>query len=117
VAYVTDNELGSGGEYDVGPSWRREFLEFLDGVTILIHDAMFTPAELVRHRGWGHSSCSEAVKLAAEAGVRRLVLFHHLPEHDDAAMDLLVGEAQEAAEGTDLAGDVLAATEGMELWL
>lgn len=117
VAYVTDNELGSGGAYAVGPSWRREFLEFLDGVTVLIHDAMFTPAELEHHRGWGHSSYLEAVKLAADGGVRRLVLFHHLPEHDDAAMDMLVDEAQEAAAGTDFAGDVLAATEGMELWL
>lgn len=117
VAYVTDNELGPGGTYDVGPSWRREMVEFLDGVAVLIHDAMFTPAEVELHRGWGHSSYSEAVKLAAEAGVQRLVMFHHLPEHDDAAMDLLVGGAQEAAAGTDFAGDVLAATEGMELWL
>jgi phosphoribosyl 1,2-cyclic phosphodiesterase len=117
VAYVTDNELGSGGAYDVGPSWRRDFLDFLDGATVLIHDAMFTPAELAHHRGWGHSSYREALKLAAEAGVRRLVLFHHLPEHDDAAMDQLVREAQETAAGTKFAGEVLAATEGMELWL
>lgn len=117
IAYVTDNELGSGGAYAVGPSWRRQFLAFLDGVTVLIHDAMFTPAELEHHRGWGHSSYSEAVKLAADGGVRRLVLFHHLPEHDDAAMDMLVEEAQKAAVGTDFAGEVLAATEGMELWL
>jgi phosphoribosyl 1,2-cyclic phosphodiesterase len=117
VAYVTDNELGSGGRYDVGPGWRREFVAFLEGVSILIHDAMFTPAELEQHRGWGHSSYSEAVRLASEAGVRRLVLFHHLPEHDDAAMDLLVDEAQAAAAGTEFAGEVLAATEGMELWL
>ncbi len=117
VAYVTDNELGSGGSYDVGPSWRKQFLGFLDGVSVLIHDAMFTPAELEHHQGWGHSSYSEAVKLAAEVGVSRLVLFHHLPEHDDAAMDLLVNEAQETATGTKFAGEVLAATEGMELWL
>ncbi len=68
MAYVTDNELGSGGDYDVGPKWRRELVRFLKGVDVLIHDAMYTPDDLDQHRGWGHSSYAEAVALAAEAG-------------------------------------------------
>src|SRR5207302_8471460 len=87
MAYVTDNELGSGGSYDTPASWRKNFVEFLRGVELLIHDAMYTPEELDSHRGWGHSTFEEAVAIAAEAGVRRLVLFHHEPEHDDAATD------------------------------
>jgi ribonuclease BN (tRNA processing enzyme) len=91
-------------------------VEFLTGVDLLIHDAMFTPDELDRHRGWGHSSNLEAVALAAEAGAKRLVLFHHRPEHDDAAVDRLLEQAREAAAKTGRL-EVTAATEGMQLTL
>jgi phosphoribosyl 1,2-cyclic phosphodiesterase len=116
MAYVTDNELGSGGDYGVGPKWRSDFVRFLTGVDLLVHDAMFTPDELERHRGWGHSSNLEAVALAGEAGAKRLVLFHHRPEHDDAAVDRLLEQAREAASRTGRL-EVTAATEGMQLTL
>lgn len=117
VAYVTDNELGPGGDYDVGSSWRDEFVKFLRGVDVLIHDAMYTPGELEEHRGWGHSSYEEAVTLGAEAGVKRLVLFHHRPEHDDTAMAALAKDAQGVAHGTRQELEVIAATEALQLTL
>ncbi len=115
LAYVTDNELGQGGDYDVGPNWRGEFVRFLQGVEVLIHDAMFTPDELELYRGWGHSSFAEAVDLALEAGVQQLVLFHHRPERDDGAMDELVRVARERGTAGGHALEVVAAQEGMEL--
>jgi len=83
-------------------------------VDLLIHDAMFTPDELNRHRGWGHSSNIEAVTLARETGVKRLVLFHHRPEHDDDAVDRLLEQACEAARRSGRL-EVTAASEGMQL--
>lgn len=117
MAYVTDNELGSGGDYGEPRSWRKDFVEFLRGVDVLIHDAMFTPDELEHHRGWGHSSYLEAVTLGAEARVKRLVLFHHRPERDDAGMDALMHEARTAARKMKAPLDVMAATEGLQLTL
>jgi phosphoribosyl 1,2-cyclic phosphodiesterase len=117
MAYVTDNELGSGGNYEVGPSWRGEFVRFLQGVEVLVHDAMYTPEEIGQFRGWGHSSYGETVELAVEAGVDSLVLFHHRPEHDDATMDTLVYAAREMADTMGHSLEVVAATEGMELTL
>ena len=117
VAYVTDNELGPGGDYEVGPEWRRDLVAFLEGVDLVIHDAMYASEEIEGHRGWGHSSHTEAVALAAEAGVRRLLLFHHRPEHDDAAMDDLVAAAQAEAEATGCPLEVVAAADGMQLTL
>jgi phosphoribosyl 1,2-cyclic phosphodiesterase len=117
MAYVTDNELGPGGDYGEPRTWRADFVRFLDGVDVLIHDAMFTPEELSRHRGWGHSSNHEAVALAAEAGVRRLVLFHHRPERDDAGMDDLLRDARTAARATKRSPEVTAAAEGTQLTL
>src|SRR2546430_480421 len=69
MAYVTDNELGPGGHYETPGSWRKDFVAFLEGVELLIHDAMYTPEELEEHRGWGHSTFEEAVALAGIAGM------------------------------------------------
>ncbi|MBI2615517.1 MAG: MBL fold metallo-hydrolase [Gemmatimonadetes bacterium] len=117
MAYVTDNELGPGGDYGEPRSWRADFVEFLRGVDVLIHDAMFTTDELEHHRGWGHSSYLEAVTLARDARVKRLVLFHHRPERDDAGMDGLVKQARAAANKMNASLKVMAATEGLQLTL
>jgi phosphoribosyl 1,2-cyclic phosphodiesterase len=117
MAYVTDNELGSGGTYTTSANWRREFLGFLEGVELLIHDAMYTPGELEVHRGWGHSTYEEAVAIAADAGVDRLVLFHHEPEHADSTLDELLAVARQQARGCGRPNEVLAAQEGMKLTL
>jgi ribonuclease BN (tRNA processing enzyme) len=117
MAYLTDNELGPGGHYHTTPSWRKELIAFLQGVELLIHDAMYTPEELEEHRGWGHSTFEEAVALAGEAGVKRLVLFHHEPEHGDEAIDALVAAARRQARAKGMPAEVVAAQEGMTLTL
>lgn len=117
MAYVTDNELGPGGRYGTPASWRKDFVAFLTGAELLIHDAMYTPEELEEHRGWGHSTFEEAVALAGEAGVKRLVLFHHEPEHGDEAIDALLAAARRQARATGRPAEVVAAQEGMTLTL
>ena len=117
LAYVTDNELGPGGEYEVGPGWRGDFVRFLQGVDVLVHDSMFTGKELDQHRGWGHSSYEEAVALAVEVKAKHLVLFHHRPERDDAAMDELVDAARSLGAAAEHPLEVSAAIEGTELTL
>ena len=117
LAYLSDNELGTGGEYDVKPSWREDIVRFLNGTDILVHDAMYAPEQLERFRGWGHSSYDEAVALAAKDGVKQLVLFHHRPEHDDGTIDAVVEKAQAAAAKLDDRLEVSAAAEGQQLKL
>jgi len=117
MAYVTDNELGTGGQYDVSKNWRRDFVVFLSGVDLLIHDAMYTPKELEQHRGWGHSTYEEAVSLAHEAGAKKLVLFQHGPEHGDKEMDGLLAAARKFAKMRGGSLEVDAAQEGMQVTL
>jgi len=115
LAYVTDNELGPGGDYDLPSTWRRDLVAFLGGVDVLIHDAMYTPAQLELHRGWGHSTYEEALALAADAGAKKLVLFHHEPEHGDEAMDRVMAAAHRFADRLGTATEVAAAQEGLHL--
>jgi phosphoribosyl 1,2-cyclic phosphodiesterase len=117
VAYLTDNELGEGGDYPVTASWRAELVRFLKGTETLIHDAMYSDQIIQARRGWGHSTPGQAVELAAEAGCRRLVLFHHEPEHDDTAVDRLLDQTREFAARMAAGLQVDAAAEGMELAL
>lgn len=117
MAYITDNELGPGGEYAVANDWRRELVEFVAGVDLLVHDAMYTEHDIGRHLGWGHSSWEEAVDLAVEARVTRLMLFHHRPERTDDEMDAVVREAQARANRAGHAVEILAASEGLQVSL
>ena len=113
--HVTDNELGASGP---GSRARREALASLcQGVDVLIHDAQFLPQELPHHAGWGHSAYDEAIELAAEAGVKRLLLFHHDPDRTDEQVDDIEQEAGEyiAQRGYSLVCE--AAAEGMQIYL
>ena len=117
LAYVTDNELGPGGTYPLGDDWRSRFVAWLAGVDTLVHDAMYTAEMIEARAGWGHSTPAQAIDLAAEAGVRHLVLFHHEPEHDDDAITAHLAAAREYARERAPGLEVSAAYEGMEVEL
>ena len=117
VAYVTDNELGSGGSYEVPSDWRERMVEFVEGVDTLIHDAMY-PDQIIQARaGWGHSTPRQAVDLAQEAHCRRLILFHHEPEHSDEALDRLLADTRQYAQRVAPKLEIQAAAEGMKFSL
>jgi ribonuclease BN (tRNA processing enzyme) len=113
IAYVTDNELGLGGAYEVPPDWREQMVEFVARADTLIHDAMYLDQIIQARAGWGHSTPRQAVDLAHQAQCRRLILFHHEPEHDDDAMDRLVSDTREYAAQIAPGVEVLGAAEGM----
>ena len=110
VAYVPDNELAA-----MPPELYRRTVDFVSGVDLLFHDAMCRDDEYDRYRGWGHSSIGQAIRLAEDAGARRLLLFHHSPERADDELDALLARLREelAARGSALRLD--AAAEGESL--
>jgi phosphoribosyl 1,2-cyclic phosphodiesterase len=112
LAYITDNELGPGGTYPVPSNWRAMLVKFLNGVHTLVHDAMYSDQIIEARRGWGHSTPRQAVDLAAEAGARNLMLFHHEPEHGDDALDAMLRDTREYARTVAPGLNVEAAVEG-----
>jgi phosphoribosyl 1,2-cyclic phosphodiesterase len=85
LVYLTDHEP-YGGAQDQGV---REFTREAD---LLIREAQYTAAEYEQKRGWGHSSFDAAVSDAIEAGVRKLALFHHEPQHSDRFLEQELAE-------------------------
>ncbi|MEM6263334.1 MAG: MBL fold metallo-hydrolase [Bacteroidota bacterium] len=58
-------------------------VEFCRDADLLIHEAQYTDEELLSHKGWGHSSFSQALEVAEQANVKKLYITHHDPDHDD----------------------------------
>jgi phosphoribosyl 1,2-cyclic phosphodiesterase len=100
VAYVTDTEHEPGRLDD-------NVLALVARADVMIYDSTYTDEEFPSRTGWGHSTWQEGVRLAAAAGVRRLVVFHHDPGRDDAALDRIAAAAAARRPGT------LVAREGM----
>ena len=102
ICYVSDTEHFEGrvDENIVG---------LVQDADIVIYDATYTDEEYPKYVGWGHSTWQEGVKLCDAANVKQLVLFHHDPGHDDAAMDVIARNATAERPGT------LVASEGMTL--
>ena len=115
LVYISDNELGDGRGYDVPRDWRDTLVAFTKGAAVLVHDAMYTTEEYQQHRGWGHSDDLDALELAIDAEVGRLVLFHHNPERSDAELDARVAALRSEVAQRGAAVDVLGAAEGLTL--
>ncbi len=87
VVYATDME------YTL-ESLDPRLVEFAKGCDIFIYDSQYTPDELQSKTGWGHSTHTAAAEIAAMAGVKRLMLYHHDPLHSDQMLVQMESEAQ-----------------------
>lgn len=112
LAYLPDHEPALGApSFPLSPEWTSGH-RLAEGSDLLIHDAQYTELEYASRNGWGHSSVEQTMAFASQAGVRRLVTFHHDPSHGDDQLDELVADLQ--AWGRP---EVVGGREGMEFTL
>ena len=120
VAYCCDHEPHSAafasGELLITGVDRR-YAEFVEGADLVIHDAQYTALEYAAKVGWGHSTAEYAVRVCRDAGVKRLLLTHHDPLRDDAAIDRIVSGIRERLRDDKVNLKVDAAAEGMAVEL
>ena len=93
----------------------QRIFDFVRNADVLIHDTTYTPEEYVDRVGWGHSHYLFTLKVAAEGNVKRLVLFHHDPAHDDDKVDDILKKCKKEIQSRKYKFDCLAAAEGMEI--
>jgi phosphoribosyl 1,2-cyclic phosphodiesterase len=104
VTHASDLEHGN-------PKLDKVLREYAQDADVLIYDAQYTPEEYERREGWGHSTWLEATRIARQCNVKRLILFHHDPSHNDEQIMRIESEARLQFEKTD------AAKEGWEVYL
>jgi phosphoribosyl 1,2-cyclic phosphodiesterase len=110
VCFFPDAEPRAGGD-------DREMIDFIHEADVLILDSQFSRDEYGRHEGWGHGCVEESVDLALRAGVKKLVLFHHDPDHDDRTIDGFVRHARALVKQAHGKLKVEAAREGLTIRL
>jgi len=103
IVFATDTENPLGGIDE-------RLVSFVQGASIFIYDATFTPEEYETGRkGWGHSTWLEGTKIAKEAKVSDLCLSHFNPDHSDRKIDRMVSLAKKEFPQT------FAAREGLKI--
>ncbi|OGL52407.1 MAG: hypothetical protein A3C43_11465 [Candidatus Schekmanbacteria bacterium RIFCSPHIGHO2_02_FULL_38_11] len=91
-------------------------LKIAKNADVMVYDCNYTDEEYSGAKGfprtgWGHSTWTQGLKLAKEAGVKKFILFHHDPDHDDDFINMLEKKAQAEFK------ESYAAYEGMEIEL
>ena len=92
-AYIPDHEPALTGDF---ASRSRDWISgaaISEDADVLLHDAQYTGDEYAARIGWGHSSVESAVAYRRAVGARRLVLFHHDPQHADRLLEELESRA------------------------
>jgi ribonuclease BN (tRNA processing enzyme) len=109
LAYMSDHQA---------PLDRRTIpdavLELCQGADLLVHDGQYTDDEFAAKADWGHSTAAYAVHVAAETGVKRLLLSHHDPSHTDRELDRILNQARRLPEAK-LVEDVSSAHESQTI--
>jgi phosphoribosyl 1,2-cyclic phosphodiesterase len=98
LVYATDHELGR-------PEIDEPLGDFVRGAAALVMDAHFTPDELPRYRGWGHSDWRTCAEFAAANDVGGLWLFHHKPGRSDQELVRIRTDAQRVFRPADTASE------------
>jgi phosphoribosyl 1,2-cyclic phosphodiesterase len=103
LCYITDTapfarpgEGVSAGEEPTAAEQR--VTDFLRGANAVIYDTMYDLEEYLEKMTWGHSYPEYAQAICKAAEVEHLILFHHLPDASDDALDALA-EKWSAATG------------------
>lgn len=113
--FQSGNYLGDGmkekvnlvGKETFEKQYHDELLQFLKGVTTLVYDSHFNDENL--KPDWGHSTPRHGLDLCIEAQIKKLILFHHAPEDDEAALAAKLKEIK--AEASKASVDVANARE------
>jgi len=74
----------------------ESIVELAKDADLLIHDGQYTADEYKMYKGWGHSTWQQAVEVAKRAKVKKLIITHHDPDHDDDFLDAMEKECKEA---------------------
>jgi phosphoribosyl 1,2-cyclic phosphodiesterase len=100
VAYLPDHEPALAGIEGRSAEWISAGALARDA-DLVLHDAQYFEDEYDSRMGWGHSSVAHAVAFSEAVGAKRLVLFHHEPNHSDRDLEQLEDRAREISDSLE----------------
>ena len=112
--FLTDNELRF--KHPGGLDF-QDYLDFSTGADLLIHDAEYTEEDYKKTKTWGHSVYKDALKLAIDAGVEKLGLYHHNQERFDRGVDEIVKDCNKIIKNRQDSLECFAVNQDMEIEL
>ncbi len=114
ICFIPDNELDGDMYGELDPGFESRIIDFVGDADLLLHDSMYTEDEYPSRVGWGHSTFEQTLRLAKEAGVKKVMFTHHDPVRTDYELDALVAKMREDAARTGNGLEVEAAKEGID---
>ncbi|MFA5138880.1 MAG: response regulator [Elusimicrobiota bacterium] len=84
IVYCPVNEIEQAVEKSLPSDFNRKLGHFVRAADLLIHDSRYMDEEFHMRTGQGHSCPSLVINMAAEYGVRKVLLFHLDPSSSDA---------------------------------
>lgn len=117
LTYLTDHETYQAMNQPTEFARKQDKIieDFCRGSDLLVCDAQYTEDEYRVKRTWGHSRFTDSLRLALNAGVRRVALFHHDPGHSDEQIDAMGRECAELARRSGGGLEFFFARDGQEL--
>ncbi|MFH0869172.1 MAG: MBL fold metallo-hydrolase [archaeon] len=121
LVYAVDNEfdfLNGGVPNKDAEAFEEKYVRFVKGADVLIADAQYTKDEYIGKKpsnvqGFGHAYIEQVIDLAAKAGVKKVMPFHHHTAHNDAMMREIEQSAKAYAKEKGYNLEVEFAKEGM----
>ncbi len=131
--YATDNEHDGEALGEPFGTGDERLMKWMRNAELVVYDGQYTPEEYNPARfemkqpskiGWGHSTYEKGIDMALIAGVKKLMLFHHDPSHNDEKLSEIEARAKKYLENKICANglpenelEVSLAYEGMEIKL
>jgi len=117
IVYVSDHEdfCKLSGDSESARRQDAAVTEFSRGSDLLIREAQYTEEEYKTRKGWGHSTFDDAVRSAAELKAPRLAIFHHDPDHNDAALDAQMDYCRARLKALGAATECFGARDGQRI--
>lgn len=100
---TTDPTPAKSFAYCSDTAYSERYLEYIEGVDCLFHEATFLQRDLPSAKKTMHCTASQAATIAKMANVKQLVIGHYSARYDDPQE--LLEEARQIFEATDFAAD------------
>ena len=101
LVFATDVEWQQAGDAE-----RSAFMSLCQSprpADVLLMDAHFQRHQAQAFAGWGHTCGEDVLDIAAQVGIQQVLLGHHAPEADDAALRSIESQLQQQYPGCALA--------------